>query len=99
MQVVDLLILFENEAGDRLPDQRAAGHSQQGGGREVGLQDQSLLGQGAVAHRGQVIQIKIAGLAFLQFCLGRPQCFVLPRLACFYITERQFSDLLNRIFR
>ena len=54
-QVVNVPVLFEDDTEDRLFDQRAGGGAQQVGGSAVCLQDQTLLTDGAVTHRGHVI--------------------------------------------
>ena len=77
MQVVDVLVLFVDESGDRLPDQRAPGRIQQCGGGEVGLQYSSLFGEGAIAHRRKVVQAEIPRPGGVQFRLGAAQFFVL----------------------
>ena len=76
-QVVDILILFEDEARDRLLHQRAVGSAQKSGGGEIGFQDQSLFGQSAVAHRGQVIKVEIARPSGFDLGLGPAQLLVL----------------------
>jgi hypothetical protein len=52
-----------------LLDQFAPGYSQQGGGSEVGLLDQPLLADGAIAHRGQVKDVETALPNHVQFSL------------------------------
>ena len=54
------MVFFENEAGKRLSDQSASGDAQQGGGGEVGLQDQPLFADRDIAHRRQVIEVEVA---------------------------------------
>ena len=77
VQVVNVLVRLEDEAADRLLEQRAAGRAQQAGGGGVGLQDQPLLGQGDVAHRGQVIKVEIARPFGFDQRLRRAQFLVL----------------------
>ncbi len=97
VQVVDVLILFEDEAGDRLPDQRAAGHAQQCGSGEVGFQEQSMLRQGAVAHRGQVIEVEIARPPGFDLLLGRAKLLVLHLQ--FDLVHPEFMKYLFDCFR
>jgi hypothetical protein len=58
-KIVDVLVLFEDEAGDRLLDQHAPGHAQQSRGGEADLQDQPLFGDGAIAYRRQIVEVEV----------------------------------------
>ena len=75
--VVDVRVFCENEPGEWLLDQRAPGHTQQGSGGEVGLQDQAVIAEGDIADRRQVVEIEIACPHGVQFHLRPPQIFVL----------------------
>ena len=77
VQVVDILVFFADEPGDRLHDQCAPGHAQQRRSGQVGLQNQSLFGDDAISHRCQVIEVEIAPSFGGQFLLRRAQLFVL----------------------
>ena len=78
---VTILVLGVNKAGEPLADQRAPGHSQQGGGGKVSLQDQPVLvlAEGEIAYRGLVVEIGIARLGGDQVRLRPAQLFVLQR--------------------
>ena len=76
-QVVAVHVFFVDEPGERLFDQRAAGHAQQGGGGEVGFQDQAVLAEGDIAHGRQVVEVEIAGAGDVQCRLGAAQFLVL----------------------
>ena len=76
-QVIDVLILFDHKRGDRSADQLIADHSQQRSHRKIGLLDQPLVAQGAIAHRRQIIQIEIARPGQVEFHLGPVQFLVL----------------------
>src|SRR5215510_3072771 len=43
-KVVDVLVVPENETGQRLSGQCTSGHAEQGSGGEVGFKDQSFFG-------------------------------------------------------
>lgn len=70
-------VFLEDEARDRLSDQRAACRAQQVGGGQVGLPHQALDAQGAIAHGRQVIQVEIAGARQVQRRLRMAQLLVL----------------------
>ena len=75
--VVDVLVLADDEPGQRLLDQRTSCHAQKVGGGEVGLDDQPLLAEREVAHRRQIVQIEIPRPRGLQLHLGPAQFLVL----------------------
>ncbi len=60
VQVVDVLVVFEDKSGDRLVDQFVDGRVQQGGGREVRLQDQPFFAYSVISHRSHVIEVETA---------------------------------------
>ena len=77
VQVVDVLGLPGDEPAEKLLDQSASVRAQQGRSGKVGLQDLPLLADGAIAHRGQIVQVEIARPRGVQFRLGPAQFVVL----------------------
>ena len=75
--VVDVLVILEDATGQPLADQRAPGHAQQGGGGEVGLQDQPPLADGAISHRRHVVEVEVTFPRGFQFQLRPAQFLVL----------------------
>src|SRR5680860_1594458 len=97
MPVIEVLVFGKDERGDRLLDQRAPGHAQQGADGEVGLQDhQPRLAEGAIAHRRQVIEVEIARPRGVQFRL-RPAQFLVLHLQL-DLMHAQFMKRLPRCF-
>ena len=77
VQVIRVLVGLDDEAGDALARQRAAGQAQQLGGGEVCLLNQAVFIDRAIRHRGEVIQVEIALARCIQIKLGAAQLFVL----------------------
>ena len=77
MQVIDVLVILDDESADRLVDQHAPRHAQQGGGGKVRLQDQPLFADGDTGHRRQVIEVEIARPLGVQFRLSPVQFLIL----------------------
>ncbi len=59
MKIINVLILPDNEMGQRLFDQLTSFHAQHSRSGEVNLQDYALLTQREVSDRGKVIQVSI----------------------------------------
>ena len=66
-----------NEAGQPLPGQRDPGHTQQGRGSKIGIDDEPLFADGDIAHLRQVVEIEITRLRINQFSLRPAQRIVL----------------------
>ena len=65
-QVESVLILAADEARQRLCDETRSRQSQQAGGGQIGLRDQSPLADRAVADRGNVVEVEITRVQFVQ---------------------------------
>ena len=77
MQVKYALVVRKDEADDRLPHEGAPRYAEQVGRREVGLLDQPVVVQRAIAHRCQIVELEIARPRCIDLLLGAPQLVVL----------------------
>ena len=77
MAVVYLHVRLKHEFGQDSADQFAPGQAEQGGNGKVGLEDQPLCAEGAIADRCQVVEVEIKGPPDFQFRLGPAQFLIL----------------------
>ena len=97
VSVVTVLVGAVDKPADRLVDDMNPTQAQQGGNGQIGLCDRALFTDGAVTHRGQVIEIKITRPGLVQPDLRGLQLFVLHLQ--FNLMDLQLMQRLPHQFR
>ena len=77
MAVIDVLVGRQNKFLDWFAHQRLGLQAKQGGGGQVGFQNDLGVTDREVAHGRMVVQVKVARAGQFEFKLGTPQFFVL----------------------
>ena len=75
--VVEILVILEDEVGERPVEQPATSHAEHLHGGEVGLLDQPRLADGDIAHRGQIVEIEVARPCGFEIHLRPAQLLIL----------------------
>jgi len=97
VQVISILILFQDTAGQGLLDQCAARHAEQLGCIQIRLLDQTLFADGAISDRRQVIQVEVTFPRCVKRGFRHAQFIVLHLQ--FDLMDAQLVHQMPRFFR
>ena len=108
VQIVDVLVFLQDEAGQKLIHQLTPGYAKQGRGGKVSLKNKPVIVDGNVSHRSQIVEVEVARRARLQllvlhFQLDLMHAQLVERLLRFFgryrfLFFRQSDRFFTRLF-